>query len=171
MILVIVSILLIILFLCASIFWIFLSSNKMIKELLNKDENPRLTETYIKYYAILNEWLKNRNNGISISSNLAKRNIRSVAIYGCGQLGQRLLEELLGSSIQIKYFIDRNCSRHLTEISNIPLININDLKKQPTVDQVIVTPIYDFDLIKKELSSVVKPEIIVSLEEVILKWV
>lgn len=113
------------------------------------------------YYNLLNQWLINKNEGRSVSEYFTANGYQSIAIYGMGELGNRLLEELKGSSIEVKYAIDKNASGAYSEIDVVE--PDGEMEK---VDAVIVTAIFAFDEIEKELSGIIDCPII-SLEDVI----
>lgn len=72
---------------------------KVIKE--DKNRNGR----YILIYA---KWEEIRRAGYNISKYFTDRKVSSIAIYGMGNLGCRLFNELEKSQINIKYVVDRD---------------------------------------------------------------
>lgn len=65
---------------------------------------------YNKYYKlakIYEMWLCLREEKKSISDYLKMNNIKSIAIYGCGRIGEHLVFDLQNSQVEVKYFIDR----------------------------------------------------------------
>lgn len=60
------------------------------------------------YKTILKEWMCLTEQGKSISDILKKENIYTVAIYGMGNLGCRVYDELVAGGIAVPYVIDRN---------------------------------------------------------------
>ena len=75
--------------------------------------------------------------------------------------GERLLEELKDSKIDVKYGIDKNADGIY---SDIELVTMED--KLETVDAIVVTPIFFFDQIEEELSKKISCPII-SLEDIL----
>ena len=57
---------------------------------------------------ILTQWLMLARKGMRMSRVLEEKQIKNIAIYGCGILGRQLYEELADSSIEVRYFIDKN---------------------------------------------------------------
>lgn len=118
-------------------------------------------QKFKKYYAMLNEWLSIRQEGSSLARIFAESGYKEIAIYGMGEMGQRLYEELKDTDIVVKYAVDQNAAFLYSEL---------DLKKPEEdlepVDAVIVTAVFDFDKIKGELAGRVNSPV-VSLEEFI----
>lgn len=106
-------------------------------------------------------WLKQSHTNLSISNWLEKRGIKEVAIYGMGDVGSHLLDELDGTCTIVKYVIDRDVQKGTG--SYICYSNSEEL---PEVEAIIVTPVYDFDKIASSL--MVKGNVkIISLEEIL----
>ena len=73
----------------------------------------------------------------------------------------RLYDELKNSGIKVKYAIDKNAESTYSEL------DIRTLKDElPFVDAIIVTAVFAFDDIEKEISSNVEYKVI-SLEDVV----
>jgi hypothetical protein len=121
----------------------------------------KITERYKEYYKLLNQWILLKNEGKNLQQYLIENNYRSIAIYGMGELGCRLYEELKNSDIEIKYAIDQN-SDDISEELDIVTMD-EDLEE---VDAIIVTVTYAFDEIAAKLEDKVDTEII-SLEDIV----
>ena len=76
-----------------------------------------------------------------------------------GGIGERVYEELKKTDVDVKYFIDKSVIN-----SRLKVFDIND--ELPYVDVIIVTPIFAFDDIERELSQKVNYPI-VSIEDII----
>lgn len=116
---------------------------------------------FLNYYTMLTLWMKIKHQKRSLAEYFAKRNIESIAIYGMGEVGQRLCEELLENQITIKYAIDKNMN---TPFYDIAIKKPNDTLE--SVDLVIVTATYEYDVIQKELENTFSCPI-VSLNEIV----
>lgn len=86
-----------------------------------------------------------------------------IAIYGIGDLGKCLVEELREEGIEIGYIIDKRASQ-IKEFDNIKVFNPDE--ELPSTDLIIVTAIFYFDEIAYELKKKVSCPII-SLEEIV----
>ena len=73
--------------------------------------NPNKEKTSDKfknYYHMLNQWLMLRQKGILLEKYFIDRDFRKIAIYGMGEIGSRLYDELKESCIAIQYAVDQN---------------------------------------------------------------
>lgn len=112
-------------------------------------------------FGLTNEWLADRQKGKNIGDVLRNKGYQSVAVYGMGYLGERLVDELSDSGINIQYTIDRSKKKRYADI------DIRGMQEDlPEVDVVVVTAICDFEEIKSSLKEKIKSPII-SLEDII----
>lgn len=113
------------------------------------------------YYHILIQWISDKQQGKSLESYFVKNNFKTVAVYGVGQLGELLCDELNQfSEVSVKYGIDK---MDVCTVENLDLYSMDD--ELPEVDVVIVTPVFAFDEIKTNLEKKVDCSI-VSLKEI-----
>lgn len=136
-----------------------------VKQLLqNKvEEQWRISEKHLALFKMMDQWVAVKQQGKNLSDYLDKREYKTIAVYGMSYAGQRLIEELEGSNIQIKYGIDKKANT-ITIYSNIDIVTMED--ELEDVDAIIVTPITFFDEIEKELLKKVNCPII-SLEDIL----
>lgn len=113
------------------------------------------------YYNVLNQWLSVLHEGKSIERYFYDKNYRTIAIYGMGEIGNRLYEELSNSDVQVKYAIDKNAD---TVFSNLEVKSLND--RLEDVDAVIVAVPHIFEEVKLRLEGKVSCAII-SLEDIL----
>lgn len=122
------------------------------------EENNRYTDNYF----LLNHWLEAKNNGKSTADFFLENGYRDMAIYGMGELANRLCEELQGTEVHVRYGIDREpCGT----VSRMDRIYTPD-EKLEDVDAVIVTPFYAMESIRSALKEKVSCPIL-SIEEVV----
>ncbi len=101
------------------------------------------------YYETLAQWLTNIQNGLHIEDYLKEKGVQTVAIYGMGELGILLYNELKKSSdIQVLYGIDQS---GVSAIDDFDVYYPED--DLPDVDLVIVTPISYMDEIVSKLKG------------------
>lgn len=117
------------------------------------------------YYNMLLQWLDIKQEGKSLSEYFVNNNYKTIAIYGMGEMGRRLYDELKDSEIQIKYVIDKNS---IAAYSPVDVKELDDFDGDDNVevDVVVVTATFAFDEIQKEVSEKITCPI-VSLEDVI----
>lgn len=97
---------------------------------------------------ILEKWISNVQEGKFIIEYFRKKNIKSIGIYGLGCVASRLCDELNNTEIEIRYIIDRNADRLISDFRLVTLDN--NLEE---VDTIVVTPVDQFELIRKELEK------------------
>ncbi|KAB1438650.1 hypothetical protein [Candidatus Galacturonibacter soehngenii] len=113
------------------------------------------------YYELLNHWLSLRNKGLSVEKYFVHNGYQNIAIYGMGELGTRLYEELKEGKVCIKYGIDQNGG---IPNSDLDIYNMNEELEE--VDLIVVSAIFDYNTIEAELKKKGNFNI-VSLESVI----
>ena len=113
------------------------------------------------YFRLLSQWLSLKQEGKNLKEYLDFNGYCSVAIYGMSEPGERLIEELEDTDIEIRYVVDRNADNIVTRI---PKYKPDD--DLPNVDVMIVTAILAFQDIRDEMGKKTSFPII-SLEDVI----
>lgn len=106
-------------------------------------------------------WLNASKSKTAISEWLKNQHIQEVAIYGMGNLGKHLLDELEKTDICVKYLVDRNTKKDTGKY-----VCYSNVEKLPKVQAIIVTPAYEFKTIAESLEVEDTTEII-SLENII----
>lgn len=132
----------------------------------HKFENKDILK-FKSYYNILNQWLLIKQEGKNIEQYFIDNNYSTIAIYGMGELGERLCKDLYKSSIKIKYAIDKNNKDVCSEFEfliDLNIIGIND--KFEKVDAIIVTPSFIFEEVKNLISKKIDCPII-SLDNIL----
>lgn len=124
---------------------------------------------YRSYYNLSVCWLSNIIESKHIGDYLNKNHLRTIAIYGMGELGLRLYEELKKYGFQVEFFIETTADRTYTNSENVVITNIDGMKTMPRVDAIIVTPINDFIHIRKSLLNSGCTSGIISLEDIIYR--
>lgn len=125
---------------------------------------------YKSYYTTSNQWLINKNEGKSVGDYFKENDYKTIAIYGMGTMGELFYDELKKSSdikVKVAYFIDKNAEDLYYGIDDLPVVNLDDISSQEDVDAIIVTPIYDFDKIEKDLNDAGVNAEIISLEDIV----
>lgn len=113
------------------------------------------------YYNLLNQWLINKNSGKNAEKYFVEHGYKKIAIYGMGEMGNRLYDELKDTCIEVKYAIDKNADNTYSELD---VFGLDD--NLENVDAVVVTATFAFDEIEEKLGEKIDFPII-SLEEVI----
>lgn len=110
-----------------------------------QQKNQELESANEKFF-ILGEWLTMEEQGKKIEDVLRARGISSIAIYGMGVLGNHLYQQLESSPISVSYIIDQ---KSLKGIYSAKVCGIEE--ELIGIDAVVVTPIYQFERIRKAI--------------------
>ena len=110
---------------------------------------------------MMNQWVKNYQEGREISSYFERNGYKKIAIYGMSYAGETLLNELKKTEVQVAYVIDKKAGNTL---KGLTAYSPEDELEE--ADAIIVTAIAYFDEIRDLLEEKVTCPII-SLESVI----
>ena len=119
-------------------------------------------ERFEHAYLMLLHWIGSIYHGHDIKEYFEEENIKTIAIYGMGDLANKLMDALKNSDIKVKYGIDKDVAGTISSISEVYGIDDN----LPEIDAIVVTPFYAFDEIREELVQRTGSKII-SIEEVV----
>jgi hypothetical protein len=133
--------------------------------LKGKTSNEKLekVDKFKRYYHMLNQWLMLKQENKSLEKYFIDYGYKKIAIYGMGEMGIRLFDELKETSIEIKYAIDKNggCSYF-----DLDVYSLNE--EFAEVDAIIVSAIFAFEEIKDDLLKKVDCPI-VSLDDIVFE--
>lgn len=110
---------------------------------------------------VFNQWMIDKQEGKSLAMFFNDNGYKKIAIYGMSYLGERLLDELKDSEIEVKYAIDKNADNIYADVD---IKNLED--DLPEVDAIVVTAVYYYQEIEEELGALVNYPI-VSLEDIV----
>ncbi len=128
------------------------------------NEKAGKVDKFKGYYNMLNQWLMLKQEGKSLEKYFIDNGYKTVAIYGMGEMGNRLYDELKNSTeVTVKYAVDQNAASTYAEID---VIDKDD--EYEDADVMVVTATFAFDDISEELSEKVEFPI-VSLEDVVFE--
>lgn len=149
----------------AIVVWIMATLTwRLYKELTRTEE---FRNRFKCYYEVVNNWLKNKNANKSIVDFFKRNDIKTIAVYGFGELGSRFYEEIRESEIKVEYFIDKNAAKTYLGIDNIPVVNLKEVLSQKNVDAIVVTPVFDYMSIEEDIERNGIKHKIISLEDII----
>lgn len=124
------------------------------------DSTTQLYEKFYRMHSMMERWLACIQKGRSLEQYLYDKGYEKIAVYGLGEVGLLLIEELKDTKIKILCGIDKKPKTKLRMDIKKPGDTIVD------ADAIIVTAIAYFYDIEKELSRYNKCPII-SLEDII----
>lgn len=119
------------------------------------------------YYTVLSQWVSNKIDSKNLADYFKENDIKTIAIYGMGTLGELLYQELKGSNIEIKYFVDKNADKLYYGIDELPIVCVDKLNEYEKVDAIIVTPVFDFDAIEEAIMQGASDSNVISLDDVV----
>lgn len=112
-------------------------------------EREELIQKYRQFYRLFYKWIRLNQNRKSIAKHLQEKKINLVTIYGYGDVGKLLYGDLLSTDIEVKEILDK---REIVTQSHSKNLKVYKPREGNTaVDAIIVTAIYYFDEIEKEL--------------------
>ena len=127
-------------------------------------EQKKKVKKFKQYYDILLGWLEIKQSGKSLVDYFIKNQYQNIVIYGMGELGVKLYNELKDTEVTIVCAIDKGGAY---ENIDIEVKEVGELISG--VDVIVVTPAFAFDDIEKELEEYMACPII-SIEDVIMDY-
>lgn len=118
-----------------------------IKMFKMNDKVQQASDKYRLLFLMMNQWINIKQEKKSLVDYMMMMGYKNIAIYGAGYAGKTLLKELEDSPIHVNYVIDMGN----TAVENCRVYTLRD--ELPNVDAVVVTPIYYYDEIEKNLSQ------------------
>ncbi len=140
----------------------FLTGTKMNEVVVEKQVNE---EKFRIMYHMMEKWMRIKQNEIGLDSYFNSYNYKKIAIYGMGDIGRLLINELSKSEIKVIYGIDKNPG---AADEKIDIYSPDD--ELPEVDAIVVTAIAYFDDIEAMLSQKISCPVI-SLEDIVYEVV
>ncbi len=116
----------------------------------------------IAYSNLLDRWMALKERNRSLADYYSDKKINNIAIYGFGIIADHIIFETIKSGVSIKYGIDRNAKYIIEEF---PVFTDGE-SSYPLVDAIIVSPVWDYENIKKKLKACYQGAI-VNIDEII----
>ena len=144
----------------------FCLHNKAYSHILEEfiDEQDKQLFRHNAYYSMMSRWIKKLNTDKNIADWLVSKEIHEVIIYGAGELGLILYEQLIKDNrIVIKALCDKNKRTNSFSqfVRNIEMIDIDDLNSNIAEEKnIIVTPVHVYDEIHKSITRKIKHNVI-----------
>lgn len=118
-------------------------------------------QKHLRMFLVLNDWIRMKQKGKSLSSYFEENGYKKIAVYGMGYIGNTLVQELKDTDIQVAYGIDQKADSLHGDVNIITMADPMDM-----VDIIVITAITSADSVKSELSQKVGyPS--VSLEDIL----
>ncbi len=126
------------------------------EEVLKKDK-------FRSYYNLCNRWIKAINDGYKLEEYFYENDYYNIAIYGMGDLGNRLVETLSDTNVHVQYGINKDMWEAYAEID---IKGMDESEYFGDVDCIVVTPVHLYEEIKADLCEKCDC-VVISLEDVI----
>lgn len=112
------------------------------------ERKNKQVDKYKLYYCLNNKWIALKEANKRLSEYFVENEIKTIAVYGLGDVGLNLCEEIMKDGIEVRYAFDGNLIRYDSEI---PIRKLGDELEE--VDVVVVTIPDEFEVIRNSLSS------------------
>lgn len=143
-------------------FWPMLLNMLLARWLVNYSGKWKaMSDKHLAIMLLFNQWLIVRQSGKSIKEYFFRKGYQKIVIYGMSYAGERLLDDLVDSGIEVIAAIDQKAK---DIIENVPVITPDE--EIPACDCIVVTAIGFFDEIEEFLSKKVSCPV-VSLEDIL----
>lgn len=127
------------------------------------EQKTAKVDKFKSYYNMLNQWLILKQEGKMLTSYFKEKGYYKIAIYGMGEMGSRLYDELRNTEIKVAYAIDSNAESIYSELE------IHTMEDNlENVDAVVVSAIFAFFEVEEKLREQLNCPVI-SLEDVVYK--
>ena len=114
-----------------------------------------------EYFGLMNRWMYLRNSGIRFSDHSYIKQEYKYAVYGLGNIGKRLIEQMRQEDLNIVYYIDKHADIMFADISIY-----SNKEKLPEADVMIVSQICDYEEIYNDERTMFSGKII-SLQQIV----
>ena len=116
---------------------------------------------YLKFQ-IINQWMRLRTRGVGLGEFFSDRKIKTISIYGLGELGELIYEEMTKQAdVNVLFAIDRN----RIEADNLMVFSLDDIPNAP--DAVVISPVLNIDEIEDKIYEKLGEIPTYTLEEII----
>lgn len=111
-------------------------------------EKNKLVDKYKLYFCLNNRWISLKESNRRLSKYFVENQIKSIAVYGLGDIGLNLCDEIMKDGIEVKYAFDRSLIRYE---SLIPIKKLEDELEE--VDAVVVSIPDEFEAIRNSIEA------------------
>lgn len=116
------------------------------QEEINSSRKDR--DRYKLKWEVMYRWRRLSDKGVKISEYFNRNRISKLVIYGCGEIGELLINELYNDeTIQIAHIIDKN--KRGFNYKDIPIFS---MLQTEDIDAIVVTPVLIKEQVEKYLN-------------------
>lgn len=117
---------------------------------LSREEHMNISfdnERNKKKFDLMCQWMRLKLQGISLMEFFQDRGLQSIAIYGMGEIGQLIYDELtMENEALIRYAIDKSGKRY---VESLPVYCLD--RGLPKVDAIVITPVLITDQLEEQI--------------------
>lgn len=96
-----------------------------------------------EYYDVTYQWIVNKQKKKEIAEYFIKHQIKTIAVYGMGSLGELFYNDIKeDSSVKVNCFIDQMAELYSAGIDDIPVLKAVPEDCKDIIDAVIITPVH-----------------------------
>lgn len=150
--------------------WLFIKSPILLYRELKKSNIEIGSEKNSRaklYDDLMTQWNINKTNNIHIIDSLRENDLKKIAIYGIGTLGELLYNEIKNTDVKISCFIDQSAENYVYGFDDVMVITPDVIHNIGMVDAIIVTPIHVYESIEKTIRNNGFNGKVISLERLI----
>lgn len=107
---------------------------------------------YLDCYLTVKRWMNNQRQGKNLGDYFSQYPYEKVAIYGAGDIGKLLYEEMRDSGCRVAYFIDK-CAEGQAQEQGIKVILPDEIRQSESVDAIIISSLADYEEIARDISE------------------
>lgn len=128
------------------------------------------SEDKMKHVIVYDYWVYLHIRNKKLEDYFRGHNYKTIAIYGMGYIGNRIFDELHGSSVKVMFAIDKAAEGIEFDIPILNMENISLLNMIGKVDVIVVTAINQYQNILHNFQKICnKP--VVSIEDILLEMI
>ena len=136
----------------AEFFETYKQGEQKISEMISQHLNPRFSpeQRKILQYPVVEGFLQVKNAGRSTADFFQKKGWKRIAVYGLGEMGKYLLQDLEGSEIKIDCIVDKNFTRFPKQYKGMDVIGPHELCERD-YDGIVVSVVQSYNSILEVL--------------------
>ncbi len=126
------------------------------------ENSKKRADKFLAYFELMDQWLTCKEHNHQFTKYFSENNIKSVAIYGIGKIGNHLKYELDRGGIPLSYVIDEKENVIYEKEEHYSLKD-----SLPMVDVVIVTSVNEYEEIRKKILNNNRMLYVISVDKLI----
>lgn len=138
---------------------------KQLKELLTKDYEKQLSRLK-NDFNITSRWLSLKLSQRELTEYFQRHHYKKIAIYGMGQIGKMLYQDLRNTSLEFAGFIDQNAGQTHFATEEIPVCRVEEIDDLQT-DCIVISLVHIKELVEANIRAVREDIAICPLDQIL----